>query len=101
MENNRRDMGTVKFILFYSELTPTDPWCNMLHTLLGQKNYVEAMPDEQIPVVVAIKNRELSVKFFRIPLGTDEENLELHQKWVNTIRQESLSERQIDNAKKT
>ena len=73
----------------------------MLHTLLGQKNYVEAMPDEQIPVVVAIKNRELSVNFFRIPLGTDEESLELHQKWLNTIRQESLSERQIDNAKKT
>ena len=38
--------------LFYSELTPTDPWCNMLQTLLGRKNIwggttVLNMSDEQ------------------------------------------------------
>ena len=30
--------------LFYSELTPTDPWCNMLQTLLGRKTYEEGQP---------------------------------------------------------
>ena len=28
----------VRCLLFYSELAPTDPWCNMLRTLLGRKN---------------------------------------------------------------
>ena len=36
----------VKFILFYSELAPTDPWYNMLRTLLGRKKYEEAMSDK-------------------------------------------------------
>ena len=36
----------VRFLLFYSELAPTDPSCNMLHTLLGQKKYEEAVSDE-------------------------------------------------------
>ena len=34
------------FLLFHSELAYTDPWCNMLQTLLGQRKYEEAMPDE-------------------------------------------------------
>ena len=40
MENNRqlRVRVRVRFIFFYSELTPNDPWYNMLQTLLGQKN---------------------------------------------------------------
>ena len=39
MKNNRRlRVGVrVRFIFFYSELAPTDPWCKMLQTLLGQK----------------------------------------------------------------
>ena len=36
----------VRFLLFYSELTPTDPLCNMLHILLGRKKCGVAMSDE-------------------------------------------------------
>ena len=36
----------VRFRLFYCELAPTDPRCNMLQTLLGRKKYEEAMSDE-------------------------------------------------------
>ena len=32
----------VRLILFYSELNPTDPWCNMLQTLLARKKHEEA-----------------------------------------------------------
>ena len=40
MKNNRRFRVSVRirFILFYSELAPTDPCCNMLQTLLGPDN---------------------------------------------------------------
>ena len=37
----------VWFILIYSELAPTDPWCNMLHTLLSQEKYEEETSYEQ------------------------------------------------------
>ena len=51
MKNNRRlrvrARATVMFISFYSELVPTDPWCNMLQTSLGQKKYGDEMSDEQ------------------------------------------------------
>ena len=53
MKKNRRlrvrarARATVMFILFYSELVPTDPWCNMLQTLLGREKYGEEMSDEQ------------------------------------------------------
>ena len=33
--------------LFYSELAPSDPWCNMPQTLLGWKKYEEGMSHEQ------------------------------------------------------
>ena len=33
-------------IKIYYELAPTDPWCNMLQTLVGRKKYEEAMSDE-------------------------------------------------------
>ena len=39
------------------------------------------------------------LSFLKIPFGTDKESLGLRQKWVNTIRQENLSEKQIDNAR--
>ena len=52
MKNNRsnrtlRVRVRVRFILFYSELTPSDPRCNMLQTLLERKKYEEEIPDEQ------------------------------------------------------
>ena len=52
MKNNRsnrrlRVRVRVSFILFYSELTPSDPRCNMLQTLLERKKYEEEIPDEQ------------------------------------------------------
>ena len=37
----------VRFILFYSELAPTELWYNILQTLLGRKKYEEAMSDER------------------------------------------------------
>ena len=40
-------MIRVRFILFYYELAPTDPWCNMLQTLLGQNKYKEEMSDKK------------------------------------------------------
>ena len=49
-EGNRRlRVGArfgVRFLLFYSELAPTDSLCNMLQTLLGRKKYKKAMSDE-------------------------------------------------------
>ena len=49
MKNNRKLRARVRFrfILFYSELVPNNPWCNMLQTLLGRKKYEEAVLDEQ------------------------------------------------------
>ena len=48
IEGNRRlrVRVRVRFLSFYSELAPTDPWCNMLQTLLGQKLHEEVMSDE-------------------------------------------------------
>ena len=46
MRNNRRTRVRVRFLLFYSELAPTDRLCNMLHTLPGRKKYEEAMSGE-------------------------------------------------------
>ena len=50
IEGNRRlrvsVRARVRFLLFYSEIALTDPWCNMLLTLPGQKKYEEAMSDE-------------------------------------------------------
>ena len=43
-EVNRR--LRVRPVWFYSELAPTDSWCNLLQTLLGRKKYEEAMSDE-------------------------------------------------------
>ena len=45
--DNRRLRVRVRFSLFYSELAPTDSWCNMLQILLGLKIYEEEMSDEQ------------------------------------------------------
>ena len=39
----------VRFLLFYSELTPTDPWCNMLRDSTWTEKYEEAMSDEHPP----------------------------------------------------
>ena len=36
----------VRFLLFYSKLTPTDPRCNMLHDFTWTEKYQEAMSDE-------------------------------------------------------
>ena len=36
-----------RFILFYTELAPTDMWCNMLQTLLGRKKYGEPLSDKK------------------------------------------------------
>ena len=36
----------VRFLWFYSELTPTDPWCNMLRDFTWREKYEEAMSDE-------------------------------------------------------
>ena len=43
---NKRFRVRVRFILSYFKLAPTDPWCNMLQTLLGWKKYQETMSDE-------------------------------------------------------
>ena len=39
----------VRFILFYFELAPIDPPCNMLQTLPARKKYEEEMSDEEPP----------------------------------------------------
>ena len=36
----------IRVILFYSELAPTDPWCDTLQTLFEQKKHEEAISDE-------------------------------------------------------
>ena len=36
----------IRVILFYSELAPTDPWCNTLQTLFERKKHEEAISDE-------------------------------------------------------
>ena len=37
MKNDRTLRVRVRFTLFHSELAPTDPWCNMLQTLIRPK----------------------------------------------------------------
>ena len=66
IEGNRRLKVRVRvrgrFLLFYSELAPTDPSCNMLQTLLGRTKHEETMSDvhpltvgsEDIEVVSAV-----------------------------------------------
>ena len=51
MKNNRklRVRVKIKFILFYFELAPTNPCCNMLQTLLRWKKYEKDMSDKQSP----------------------------------------------------
>ena len=58
IEGNRRlrVKVRVRFILFYLKLAPTDPWCNMLQTLLGRKKYEEAMSGKHHHRVDALKN---------------------------------------------
>ena len=48
IEGNKRLRVKVRFrfLSLYSELAPTDPWCNMLQTLPGRKKYEKAMSDE-------------------------------------------------------
>ena len=48
IEGNRRLRVRVRvmLLLFYSELAPIDPLCNMLQTFLGRKKYEKAMLDE-------------------------------------------------------
>ena len=46
IEGNRRLRVRVRVLLFYSELAPTDPWRNMLQSLLGREKYEELMSDE-------------------------------------------------------
>ena len=36
----------VRFLLFCSKLAPTDPWCNMPHTLLASRKCEEEMSDK-------------------------------------------------------
>ena len=38
IEGNRRLRVKARFLLFYSELASTDPWCGTLQTLLPRKN---------------------------------------------------------------
>ena len=33
--------------MFYSELAPTNPWCNVLQTSFARRKYVEEISDEQ------------------------------------------------------
>ena len=51
MKNNRRLKVrvnvVVNFFLFYSELTPNDGGCNMLHISLWRKKHEDEMSDKQ------------------------------------------------------
>ena len=51
IESNRR--LRVRCLLFGWKLAHTDPWCNMLPTVLGLRKYEEAISDED-PLVVQI-----------------------------------------------
>ena len=46
IEDNRRLMVRVRLLLFYFELAPTYPWCNMFQTLLGWIKYEKVMLGE-------------------------------------------------------
>ena len=52
----------VTFLLFYSELAPTNPSCNMLQTLLGRKKYDEAMSDEHPPQQITLPTSKMADK---------------------------------------
>ena len=56
-KNAKKGPGNIcEHSLSYSELAPTDPWCNMLETLLGRKKYEEGMSDEQAPLLLILWN---------------------------------------------
>ena len=46
--SNRRLRVRVRFLLFYSELAPTDLWCNMLCDFTSTVKYEGAMSDENL-----------------------------------------------------
>ena len=71
-------MLRVRFLLFYSEIAPTDPWCNMLRTLIWRKKYEEAMSDEYPHCVKSFQIRSyLWVVFSCIRTDTERSYLSL------------------------
>ena len=68
--NNNRRLRVrvrVRFLLFYSELTPTDPWCNMLRDFTRTKKYGKAMSNDHPPDInthtVCLKRSDLKIWF--------------------------------------
>ena len=58
----------VRFLLFYSELTPTDPWCNMLRDFTWTEKYEEAMsgehpwPEDRLEKIITKRKRKKNLK---------------------------------------
>ena len=45
------------------------------------------------------RSEESTLKFYRIPFGSDDKSLELRKKWVTAIKQDKWTEKQIYNAR--
>ena len=45
------------------------------------------------------RSKESTLKFYRIPLGSDNKSLELRKKWETAIKQDKWTEMQIGNTR--
>ena len=67
--------------MFYSELTHTEPWCNMLRDFTWTEKYEEAMSDE--PPLWHYENRSLRTEEKSVVCGSAHINYSAH---INSLK---------------
>ena len=79
-------------------------WQAKTHTLQNRKlnviQWFSKMPGSCCAVGCSNRRSKGStLKFYRIPFGSDDKSLKLRKKWVTAIKQDKWTEKQIDNAR--
>ena len=79
-------------------------WQAKTQTLQNQKlnviQWFSKMPDSCCAVgCTNCRSKESTLKFYRIPFGSDDKSLELRKKWATAIKRDKWTEKQIDNAR--
>ena len=78
-------------------------WLAKTQTMQNQKldviQWFFKMPDSCCAVgCTNCRSNESTLKFYRIPFGSDDKSIELKKKWVTTIKRDKWTEKQIDIA---
>ena len=89
IEGNRRLMVRVRvrFVLYYSEIAPTDPWCNMLRTIFGGKNMRRKC---QINTLL----KKFSI-FANLLMERSDNSFAIVKMWKKTSEEKTLSEKDL------